>query len=113
MQSIKRRGTSRRHSSTRGTRCQFSVGARSAVRLKGFDVVAVPYNPFMWGRWGFAPGLVLDMLRVRLAHRDTQIALIIHEPYVPIVDLKSLVMGVWQRLQLGALILIAQKDLPR
>jgi glycosyltransferase involved in cell wall biosynthesis len=71
------------------------------------DVLIVPYNPFMWGRWGFAPALAVDLFAARLGSRRPRIALLVHEPYVPIRDARSAVMGAWQRAQLGLLMLIA------
>ena len=75
--------------------------------MRDADLLVVPYNPFMWGRWGFAPRLVWDVLRVRRSRCRPKLGLIIHEPYVPIIGVKSLFMGVWQRFQLIALILLA------
>ncbi len=75
---------------------------------EGSDFVVVPYNPFMWARWGFAPGLVLDVAKLEKA-QAARIALVIHEPYVPVADVKSLLMGAWQRVQLGALILMVDR----
>jgi hypothetical protein len=73
----------------------------------GTDVLVVPYNPFMWARWGFAPHLLADVARVRGASSRPRIALVVHEPYVPINSVRSLVMGSWQRAQLAALLLLA------
>lgn len=76
---------------------------------EGADLLVLPYNPFMWGRWGFAPGLVRDVAAVRRRSRRPKLALVVHEPYVPIRDSKSLVLGSWQRAQLGALLLLADR----
>ena len=73
------------------------------------DVLVVPYNPFMWGRWGFAPALVRDLGGVRRRRPRPLLVLIVHEPFVPINSLKSLVMGCWQRAQLVALVLMADR----
>lgn len=60
--------------------------------------VLLQYNPFAWGRWGFAPGLVRDVLRL---HRDgTPLAVMVHEAWVDIDDVSTAVVGAWQRLQL-------------
>ena len=45
--------------------------ARETTRT-GSDVVVLPYNPFMWGRWGFAPRLVRGHRRIREARRETE-----------------------------------------
>jgi glycosyltransferase involved in cell wall biosynthesis len=73
------------------------------------DVLVIPYNPFMWGRRGFAPRLVLDVLVARLRRRRPLLALAVHEPYVPIRDSRSLLMGAWQRFQLVALLLLVDR----
>jgi hypothetical protein len=73
------------------------------------DVLVLPYNPFMWGRWGFAPLLVRDVLSVRRRRPRPVLVLAIHEPYVPVRDAKSLLMGAWQRLQLWSLLLLVDR----
>ena len=82
---------------------------RAGLRQRRDDVVVIPYNPFMWGRWGFAPGLVADVSRLRLRRRGPRVVLLVHEPYVPILDARSLLMGSWQRIQLLFLLLLADK----
>jgi glycosyltransferase involved in cell wall biosynthesis len=79
----------------------------SAAHAAG--LLVVPYNPFMWGRWGFAPALVRDVASVRRLRPRPQIALLVHEPYVPVRDLRSLMIGAWQRAQLGSLLLLADR----
>jgi glycosyltransferase involved in cell wall biosynthesis len=73
------------------------------------DVLVLPYNPFMWGRWGFAPKLVRDLARVRRLRSRPILVLVVHEPYVPIHSIRSLGMGLWQRVQLGTLVLLADR----
>lgn len=61
------------------------------------DVMLLQYNPFSFGRWGFAP----DLLRAwRRADSKTRLAVMVHEPFVPMKDLRSALMGLWQRAQL-------------
>jgi glycosyltransferase involved in cell wall biosynthesis len=71
--------------------------------LDAYDGLIVQYNPFMWGRWGFAPGLVADVARLRLRRRRPFTVLLVHEPYVPMVSWRWALMGLWQRAQLRAL----------
>jgi glycosyltransferase involved in cell wall biosynthesis len=73
----------------------------------GSDVVAVPYNPFLYGRWGFAPSLMRDVARVRRRASRPRVTLLVHETYVGICDWKSLLMGAWQRIQLWTLLVLA------
>jgi hypothetical protein len=74
------------------------------------DVLAVPYNPFLFGRWGFAPSLIRDIAGVRRRASRPCVVLVVHEPFVPIHDGKSLLMGAWQRFQLGALLVLADRS---
>jgi glycosyltransferase involved in cell wall biosynthesis len=74
----------------------------SARKLASYDGVLVQYNPFSYGRWGFAPGLPAKLLRLRRAKRP-KIGLVVHEPYVPMLNWRSFLMGCWQRAQLLAL----------
>jgi hypothetical protein len=77
-----------------------------AACLSEADVVVLPYNPFMWGRRGFAPGLLWDVARLRCRQARPRLVLIIHESYVDIRDARSLLMGGWQRAQLLVLLLL-------
>lgn len=68
--------------------------------------ILLEYQPFSYGRWGFAPGLVEAALRVR-RHGGTRLALMVHEAWVPMLDWRSTLMGLWQRAQLRALVGLA------
>jgi glycosyltransferase involved in cell wall biosynthesis len=74
------------------------------LSLRGADdqIVLIQYNPFMYGKWGFAPWLPADLLRLKPARRRLRVALMVHEPYVPMTGWKWLLMGAWQRVQLEA-----------
>jgi glycosyltransferase involved in cell wall biosynthesis len=69
--------------------------------LTGYDVVLLQYNPFMYGRWGFAPWLPVALGRLR-SRSAVRVALMVHEPYVPMVNWRWTLMGLWQRCQLAA-----------
>ena len=69
--------------------------------------VVLQYSPFCYGRRGFAPWLPADLMRLRARRRRPRLAVMIHEPYVPIDSWRSAAMGSWQRLQLGSLRLAA------
>lgn len=71
--------------------------------LRSYDTVVLQYNPFLYARWGFAPGLVASVARLRMRSQPPRIALMVHETYFPIFDWRSALMGSWQRLQLRAL----------
>ena len=82
-----------------------------AWRSRGIDVaegdLILQYNPFSFGRWGFAPRLPFDMMSLKRRRPHVRQAVMVHEAFVPIVSAKSLVMGAWQRLQLRAVLWVA------
>jgi glycosyltransferase involved in cell wall biosynthesis len=63
----------------------------------------VQYNPFWYGRRGFAPGLVRDLRQLRRSPGRPAIALMVHETYVKMSGLRWTLMGAWQRAQMVAL----------
>jgi glycosyltransferase involved in cell wall biosynthesis len=62
------------------------------------DLILLNYNPFSFGKWGFAPGLARGLGRAR--RRNSRIGLIVHESYVPPLSRRWKLMGAWQRRQL-------------
>jgi glycosyltransferase involved in cell wall biosynthesis len=66
-----------------------------------YDAVVLQYNPFLFGKWGFAPWLPARLWQWHRTGR-VRIALMVHEPYVPMLDWKWVLMGSWQRAQLEA-----------
>jgi glycosyltransferase involved in cell wall biosynthesis len=76
-------------------------GSKSAA--EPWDVLLLQYNPFLYGRYGFAPWLVWNLARLRRRRRRPRIALMVHEPYVPMKGWRWTLMGLWQRLQLALL----------
>ena len=70
---------------------------------EAWDVLMLQYNPFLCGRYGFAPWLVWKLAKLRLRRRRPKIALMVHEPYVPMSGWRWTVMGLWQRAQLAML----------
>lgn len=67
--------------------------------------VLLQYNPFRYGRWGFAPKLLLDVRRLRGA--GVRVGVMVHEAWLDrldITDWRTGLMGAWQRLQLRALV---------
>jgi len=65
----------------------------------------IQYNPFSWGRWGLAPGLILSLGLARALRPRTRILLCVHEAYVALGGVRQTAMGIWQRAQLRALLL--------
>jgi glycosyltransferase involved in cell wall biosynthesis len=68
--------------------------------------VLLQYNAFRYGKWGFAPGLVRDALRLQ-RRKGTRLSIMVHEAWVPMSDWRSTLMGVWQRGQLRTLVRLA------
>ena len=66
--------------------------------------LVVQYNPFSFGRWGFAPRLPFEMISLKRRRPDVRQAVMVHEAFVSIDSAKSMLMGAWQRLQLRAVL---------
>lgn len=58
------------------------------------------YNPFSYGRWGLNLHLPRVMRWIKRRRPDMKFALMVHEPFVPIINAKFAVMATWQRWQL-------------
>ena len=73
--------------------------------------ILIQYNPFAYGRWGVAPGLVAEALMFR-RRTGARLAISVHESWVNPRDRgrapwRSLLMGAYQRVQLAALLGLA------
>jgi glycosyltransferase involved in cell wall biosynthesis len=75
-------------------------GGLDAGAADGRDLLILEYNPFSFGRWGFAPWLPAQWARLRARRDRPKLAMRLHEMYVPMEDPKSTVMGAYQRAQL-------------
>jgi glycosyltransferase involved in cell wall biosynthesis len=91
------RGLARALDDVRGFRCR--IGTLSDAR--GADILLLQYNPFSWGRRGFAPHLPVWMARRRSEPGRPMLATMIHEPFVAPKDLRTTAMAGWQRAQLS------------
>lgn len=80
-----------------------AIGPRTRGMLSDADALIVEYQPFAYGRWGFAPWLPARLLALRARRRRPRIVLITHELYVPMKGWRLTLMGAWQRAQLAAL----------
>lgn len=67
------------------------------------DWVLLQYNPFAYGRWGLNLHLPRVMRRIKQVSPGTRFALMVHEPFVPIISPQFAVMASWQRWQLWSL----------
>ena len=67
------------------------------------DWVLLQYNPFSYGRWGLNLHLPRVMQDIKRRCPGTKFALMVHEPFVPIISPQFAVMATWQRWQLWAL----------
>ncbi len=80
---------------------------RRLRRERGRSAIVLQYSPFCYARWGFAPWLPACLLAIRAGGGRPTLALMVHEPYVPMTSWRWAAMGLWQRAQLGALRLAA------
>lgn len=67
--------------------------------VAGCDALLLHYNPFSWGRWGFAPSLVTTLARLHRRRPELAIGIMVHERYLHMHDVRSTAMGTWQRIQ--------------
>lgn len=67
------------------------------------DWVVLQYNPFSYGRWGLNLALPRALHRLRNELPDTRLAVMVHEPFVPLESWRFAVMTTWQRWQLWQL----------
>ncbi|HEY2326043.1 MAG TPA: glycosyltransferase [Gaiellaceae bacterium] len=73
--------------------------------LSQIDTVVLEYNPFSFGRWGFAPSLPFALARMRMARHRPAILLMLHETYAsPATTWQWRLMATWQRAQLAVLV---------
>lgn len=81
-------------------------GLRRLAESLGADVpdwLVVQYNPFSWGRWGFNPALPEVLRQLRSRYPWMRLAVMVHEPFVPLTTWQFCVMSSWQRWQLWQL----------
>jgi glycosyltransferase involved in cell wall biosynthesis len=81
-----------------------------AARADHAEVVIVEYMPFAYGRWGFAPDLVLAAAFARRAGAP-RLLLMVHEVAVAPDRVSARLMSLWQRVQLRSLVRLADEVL--
>jgi glycosyltransferase involved in cell wall biosynthesis len=69
----------------------------------GRHAMVVQYNPFSYGRWGYAPWLPQAIRRLRSARPGTIIVLLAHELFVDLAGPRNTMMGLAQRVQFAFL----------
>ncbi|MEA2372964.1 MAG: hypothetical protein QOH12_3358 [Solirubrobacteraceae bacterium] len=80
-------------------------GASSLVSaVSDADAVLLHYNPFSWGRWGFAPRLAPSLAGLRLRRPELVLGVVFHERYVDLGGVRGTAMGAWQRVQFHAVL---------
>ncbi|MEM8599462.1 MAG: glycosyltransferase [Bacteroidota bacterium] len=67
------------------------------------DWLVVQYNPFSYGTYGLNPWLPLAVRQLKKRIPSLRVALMIHEPFVPLTTPTYLVETLWQRPTLWAL----------
>jgi len=75
----------------------------SAIETDTPDWLLLQYNPFSYGRWGLNLDLPLVIRDIKRRQPFIRIALMGHEPFVPISNWRSAIMTTWQRWQLWML----------
>jgi glycosyltransferase involved in cell wall biosynthesis len=80
---------------------------RAALDRSGSRVLALQYNPFSYGHWGVAPGLIAELVAARRTGALRRLVLVVHEPFVVLPGLRYTLMGGVQRAQLAALLRLA------
>jgi glycosyltransferase involved in cell wall biosynthesis len=76
------------------------------LRRTGSEELVLQYNPFSYGHWGIAPGLLAELLAAR-RRRAARLVVVVHEPFVVLPGVRFTAMGAVQRRQLGVLIALA------
>ena len=82
-------------------------GIADFVETNPPDWALLQYNPFSYGRWGLNLHLPRIMQQIKRRCPQTRFALMVHEPFVPIITPQFAVMATWQRWQLWQLGLAA------
>lgn len=67
------------------------------------DALVVQYNPFSYGRWGLNLSLPAALRALRRQCPDTRMAVMVHEPFVPVESWRFAAFTTWQRWQLWQL----------
>lgn len=88
-----------------GTRARYLPdGVRSWTRIgRRVPWILLQYNPLSYGRWGFAPGLIRDVIGLR-RRTGARFVVSVHEPWVGVYGWRSAVMSRYQRVQLRPLL---------
>ncbi|CAN5414631.1 glycosyltransferase family 4 protein [soil metagenome] len=71
------------------------------------DWLVLQYNPFGFGRRGYNLTLPRVMERISRESRQTKVAMMSHESYVPLESFKWFIMRLWQRPQFRKLLHVA------
>jgi glycosyltransferase involved in cell wall biosynthesis len=75
--------------------------------LDHVEALILHYNPFSWGRRGFAPDLVRLLARLRRRKPRLVVGILAHERYVDMHGFRWTLMGGWQRVQFLAILRFA------
>ena len=90
-----------------GREVDYESRGLATVRRRGSRPpwVLLQYNPFSYGHWGIAPGLIVDAAVLR--RRGTRIALMVHESWIELRDWRTIPMGGYQWGALRSLLVCA------
>ncbi len=71
------------------------------------DAVVLQYNPFAWGRRGWAPDLIRAIRRFKTVRPDVHLGVMFHEVYAPNTGIRPRLMRLWQIRQFRSLATLA------
>jgi glycosyltransferase involved in cell wall biosynthesis len=74
-----------------------AAATRMLPAIDGADGVLLQYNPFSYGRWGFAPWLLRDLQRLR--RRGVPLGIMVHEAYLRAETPREVPLSIWQWMQ--------------
>jgi glycosyltransferase involved in cell wall biosynthesis len=78
--------------------------AHAVLQSCDYDDLVIQYNPFSFGRWGFAPDILRLILSLRRRRPGVTIGLMVHEAHITFGHRpREAMMSAWQRLQLAML----------
>ena len=84
-----------------------SSGIRGIVKplvSRSPDLILLQYNPFSFGKWGYAPKLGSILRAVHRQLPKARLGVVIHERWVDITSWKTAIMTTWQRKTLRSIL---------
>ena len=83
------------------------VGLSKQLLETQADAVVLQYNPFAWGRRGWAPDLIKVIRHFKTVRPDVHLGVMFHEIYAPNKGIRPRLMRLWQIRQFRSLATLA------